>query len=130
MSRLEELEGKIKALSPRELQELRAWLAEYDAEVWDRQFHADALAGRLDAIADQVLKDFSEDQSTDLLSHRAAPSLCQVPNRIDGQVLLHLGTRRFSRFLAAAQESRLNIDLELHRTCRGINRSSCANSAA
>ena len=54
MSRREELEGKIRALSPHELQELRAWLTQYDAEVRDRQFHADALAGRLDAIADQA----------------------------------------------------------------------------
>jgi hypothetical protein len=66
VSRVEELEGKIKTLSPREFQELRAWLADYDAEVWDRQFHADVLAGRVDAIADQALKDFSEGRSTDL----------------------------------------------------------------
>jgi uncharacterized coiled-coil protein SlyX len=66
VSRVEELEGKIKALSTRELQELRTWLAAYDAEVWDQQFHADAVAGRLDAIADQALKDFSEGRSTDL----------------------------------------------------------------
>lgn len=66
MSRVEELEGRIKALSPDEFQELRAWLAEYDAEHWDRQFYADALAGRLDAVADQALKDFSEGRSTDL----------------------------------------------------------------
>jgi hypothetical protein len=63
---VEDLEGKIKALSSREFQELRAWLAEYDAEIWARQFHADALAGRLNAVADQALKDFSEGRSTDL----------------------------------------------------------------
>ena len=66
MSRVEELEGKIKALSAHELRELRAWLAEYDAEAWDRQFHADAMAGRLDAMADKALKDWSEGRSTDL----------------------------------------------------------------
>jgi len=66
VSRVEELEVRIKALSPHEFQELRAWLAEFDAEVWDRQFRADAVAGRLDAIADQALKDFSEGRSTDL----------------------------------------------------------------
>jgi hypothetical protein len=57
VSRVEELGGRIRDLSPREFQELRAWLAEYDAERWDRQFHADALAGRLDATADQALKE-------------------------------------------------------------------------
>ena len=66
MSRLDELEGKIKGLSPQEFRELRAWLAEHDAEAWDRQFHADAPAGRLDAAADQALKDFSGRRSADL----------------------------------------------------------------
>ena len=66
MSRVEELEGQIKTLSPNELQELRAWLAEYDAEIWDRQFHTDAISGRLDALADQAIKDFSEGRSTAL----------------------------------------------------------------
>jgi hypothetical protein len=66
VSRVEELEGKIKALSSHEFQELRAWLAEYDAEVWDRQYHVDALAGKLDAIADRALKDLSDGRSTDL----------------------------------------------------------------
>jgi hypothetical protein len=66
VSRVEELEGQIKALSSHEFQELRAWLAGYDAGIWDRQFDADALAGRLDAIADRALKDFSEGRSTDL----------------------------------------------------------------
>jgi len=66
VSRVEKLEGQIKELSSNEFQELRAWLAEYKVDVWDQQFHADALAGRLDAIADQALKDFSESRSTDL----------------------------------------------------------------
>ena len=66
MSRVEELEGQIKALSSHEFQELRAWLAEYDAEVWDRQIGTDAAAGRLDALADLAMKDFSEGRSTDL----------------------------------------------------------------
>ena len=66
MNRVEELEVRIKALSSHEFQELRAWFAAYDAEVWDRQFHADAVAGRLDAVAERALKDFSEGRSTDL----------------------------------------------------------------
>jgi hypothetical protein len=61
--------GNVPAIATRgafEFQELRAWLAEYEAEVRDQQFHSDARAGRLDAIADQALKDFSESRSTDL----------------------------------------------------------------
>jgi uncharacterized coiled-coil protein SlyX len=66
VSRVEELECQIKALSSRELQELRAWLAEFNADVWDQQFEADAVAGRLDSIAEQALRDHSEHRSTDL----------------------------------------------------------------
>jgi hypothetical protein len=66
MSRVEELESQIKTLSPSEFQELRAWLAEHDADIWDRQFHADVHAGRLDAIADRALNDFAENRSTNL----------------------------------------------------------------
>jgi hypothetical protein len=66
MSRVEELEGQIKTLSASEFQELRAWLSEYDAEAWDRQFHTDVLEGKLDAIADQALKDFSQDHCREL----------------------------------------------------------------
>ena len=66
MSRVEELEGQIRTLSSSEFQELRAWLAEHDAELWDRQFHADVHAGRLDAIANRALSDFAENRATDL----------------------------------------------------------------
>ena len=66
MSRVEELEGQIKTLSSSEFQELRAWLTEHDAELWDRQFQADVHAGRLDAIADRALNDFAENRASDL----------------------------------------------------------------
>jgi len=66
MSRVEELESQIEALSPGEFQQLRTWVAEREAEIWDRQIHADALSGRLDAIADRALRDFLENRSTDL----------------------------------------------------------------
>jgi hypothetical protein len=45
MSRVEELESQIKILSCSEFQELRAWLAEHDAEIWDRRFHDDVREG-------------------------------------------------------------------------------------
>lgn len=66
MSRVEELEGQIKALSSSELREFRAWLAEYDGGIWDDQFDADALSGGLDAIADKALKHHAEGRSTEL----------------------------------------------------------------
>jgi len=52
VSRVEELEVEIKALSLDEFQELRVWLAEFDAELGRTQIRTDAAAGRLDAFAD------------------------------------------------------------------------------
>jgi len=66
MSRVEELESQIMGLLPEEFRELRVWVAEHDAEVWDRQFDNDVRAGKLDAIADQALRDFSENRASDL----------------------------------------------------------------
>ncbi len=66
MSRVEELESKIQDLTSHELSELREWLAEYEAERWDRQFAADVSAGRLDALADRALIDLAENRATDL----------------------------------------------------------------
>lgn len=66
MSRVEELEGQIRTLSSNELQELRAWLDDYHADSWDREIHADALAGKFDALAAQALQEFAEGRSTKL----------------------------------------------------------------
>jgi hypothetical protein len=66
VSRVEELEYQIKALSSAELQQLRVWLAEYEADLWDQQFDADVAACKLDAIAEQALKDHLQGRSTEL----------------------------------------------------------------
>jgi hypothetical protein len=51
MNRVNDLERQVQGLSPDELAAFRRWFAEFDAEVWDRQFEADAKAGKLDAMA-------------------------------------------------------------------------------
>ena len=35
MSEVEQIENRIKNLSPEELAEFRAWFAEFDAQAWD-----------------------------------------------------------------------------------------------
>ena len=66
MSKLEIIEGQIKELSREELAQLREWLARFDAEVWDRQFEADVKAGKLDALAENALRDHRAGRSTKL----------------------------------------------------------------
>jgi hypothetical protein len=45
------------------LSAFRSWFADFDGEAWDRQFEADAAAGRLDALGDEALRDLSESLS-------------------------------------------------------------------
>jgi hypothetical protein len=42
------------------------WFAEFDAEIWDRQFEEDVAAGRLDGLAEQALQHLREGCCTDL----------------------------------------------------------------
>ena len=55
MTRIEELEQDIMALSRSELAALRDWFQSYLADEWDRQIEADAEAGKLDHLAGQAL---------------------------------------------------------------------------
>ena len=58
MSSIQEIEHAIRELSPEELATFRAWFAEFDAGVWDRQFEQDVAAGRLNTLADEALREF------------------------------------------------------------------------
>jgi len=66
MSKVVELERQIEQLSPAELSEFRRWYAEFDAQVWDRQFEADVMAGKLDTLAEKALRGHAAGESTKL----------------------------------------------------------------
>ncbi|MGH9789708.1 MAG: hypothetical protein ACRD5W_00740 [Candidatus Acidiferrales bacterium] len=66
MTRIEVIENQIKELSAEELAKFRAWFAEFDGELWDRQFEADVKAGKLDALGEDALRDHLSGQSTKL----------------------------------------------------------------
>jgi hypothetical protein len=66
MSKLDEIELAIAQLSRDDLASLRTWFAEFDVEVWDREFEEDVQAGRLDSLADEALNDLREGRCTDL----------------------------------------------------------------
>jgi hypothetical protein len=65
MSKLEALEKRVSALSAEELAAFRNWFAKFDAAVWDRQLERDAKAGKLDALADEALRDHVAGKSTE-----------------------------------------------------------------
>ena len=66
MSTVQEIKDAVCQLTPEELAAFRAWFAEFDASVWDRQFEEDAAAGRLDQLAAEALEDLREGCCTDL----------------------------------------------------------------
>ena len=63
---VEELETAVSQLSPDDLARFAEWFEEYQAEEWDRQIEADALAGRLDDAAKQADADFEAGRVTPL----------------------------------------------------------------
>jgi len=66
MSKVEKIENQVRALSAEELAAFRKWFREFDAEAWDREIEADALAGKLDALADRALSAYRSGKTTSL----------------------------------------------------------------
>ncbi len=54
MTRLEQLQSSIETLSAQEIAELRAWLDELDARLFDEKLERDAKAGKLDKLAEDA----------------------------------------------------------------------------
>ena len=50
MSTVKDIESAVTQLSRNDLTAFRAWFAEFDSAIWDRQIEADADSGRLDAF--------------------------------------------------------------------------------
>ncbi len=63
---LQELEKTISDLSPEELARFREWFFAFDAKNWDQQFEADVVAGRLDDLADEAIREYRAGKSTEL----------------------------------------------------------------
>lgn len=66
MSSVHEIETAVSKLSRQELLAFRDWFSEFDAAAWDKQFEEDVAAGRLDALADEALRDLREGRCRDL----------------------------------------------------------------
>lgn len=66
MSTVHEIETAVSKLSRQELVAFREWFSEFDAAAWDQQFEEDAVAGRLDALADEAIRDLREGRCRDL----------------------------------------------------------------
>jgi hypothetical protein len=61
---VEDLKREVANLPRAEVTRLAAWLADYDAQLWDEQIEADLKAGRLDAIINQAERHIALRDST------------------------------------------------------------------
>jgi hypothetical protein len=66
VGKVEILEHEVRALSPEELAQFRAWFLEFDWAAWDRQIERDVRAGKLDALAEKALRDRASGKTTPL----------------------------------------------------------------
>lgn len=66
MTTVEDIEKAIAALKPREFDRLRAWFEEFQAAKFDEKIERDAVAGKLDALADQAVADHKAGCSREL----------------------------------------------------------------
>lgn len=66
MGKVEKIENEVRALSSEELAAFRKWFREFDAEAWDSEIEADALTGKLDALANKALSDHRTGKTTPL----------------------------------------------------------------
>jgi hypothetical protein len=65
MTTVQEIKDAVSDLSPENLAAFRAWFAEFDAMLWDRQLEMDVASGRLDRLGDEALQDLREERCTD-----------------------------------------------------------------
>lgn len=66
MRNVEEIEKVVAKLSREDLAKFRAWFADYDAELWDRQFEADVSQGKLERMAAEALEEHRRGETRDL----------------------------------------------------------------
>ena len=66
MSKINDIERKVRELDADELAAFRKWFAKFDADAWDHQFESDAKAGKLDPLAKRVRQAHAAGKSSKL----------------------------------------------------------------
>ena len=56
MTKVEELERAVAALTPGQYREFRRWFLERDGEQWDQQIEEDSRAGKLDFLVREAFE--------------------------------------------------------------------------
>lgn len=60
MSKLEQIESRVAALSPDELSQFREWFTAFDSDNWDRQIERDLKEGKLDVLLEEAMNELKD----------------------------------------------------------------------
>ncbi|MCX7110832.1 MAG: hypothetical protein NTX45_12030 [Proteobacteria bacterium] len=63
---LEEIKQEVSQLPSEEFKKFSEWFEEFKVDLWDKQIEENILAGRLDAFAEEAMRDFEEGRCTKL----------------------------------------------------------------
>jgi hypothetical protein len=66
MATAEDIKKAVEQLSPEEFARFRAWFGAFEADRFDAPIDHDALAGKLDAFAEEAIAAYRAGQSRDL----------------------------------------------------------------
>jgi hypothetical protein len=66
MSRVEQLEGEVRTLTPDELKAFRDWFLRFDSDAWDQQIEADVRNGKLTSLIERAIREHDSGLSTPL----------------------------------------------------------------
>jgi len=66
MSAVTDIGRAVEQLSQQDLTAFRAWFAEWDSTVWDRQLKADVADGRFDVLSEEALREMREGRCTEM----------------------------------------------------------------
>ncbi|RLC17032.1 MAG: hypothetical protein DRI57_10395 [Deltaproteobacteria bacterium] len=74
VAEIEEIKTVLSKMSREKLSIFRRWfIEEFDADAWDSQFEDDVLSGRLDALAEEAIRDFEEGRCTEMNMNTLSP---------------------------------------------------------
>ena len=66
MTRVEEIQSAIRALSPEEYARLQRWFTKRNWESWDREIQDDAVSGKLDFLIEEATGEKNRGQLREL----------------------------------------------------------------
>ena len=66
MTKIQKLEHEVKSLTPQELVAFRDWFSRFDCDQWDQEIEKDVLAGKLDGLAREAIREHRAGRSKEL----------------------------------------------------------------